>query len=159
MSSKYDQYIVSPPPHLKLSLKSNASVFFDGFMVKKEQLGCDFTFGHQFVTKPFKGDNPCHTHPFWEFMAWYGSNPHDANDFQAEVVFYFGKELEKHVFTKPTIIALPPNLPHHPFEITRVDSPIIQIEIMLGNTGQPVTPVFEKDKDFNPFNKINREYL
>jgi hypothetical protein len=92
-------------------------------------------------------------------MAWYGSNPHDPNDFQAEIVFYFGKELEKHVFTRPTIISLPPGLPHHPFEITRVDSPIIQIEIMIGNKGVPVHPVFEKDKGFDPMTMVNREYL
>jgi hypothetical protein len=158
MSSKYGQYVVHPP-HLKLSLKSNGSVFFDGLMVKQEQLGCDFTFGHQFVRKPFKGDNPTHSHNFWEFMAWYGSNPDDPNDFQAEVVFYFGKELEKHIFTRPTIISLPPGLVHHPFEITRVDSPIIQIEIMIGNKGMPVDPVFEKDKDWSPAKMVNREYL
>jgi hypothetical protein len=158
MSSKYDQY-VHHPPHLRLSMKSNNSIFFDGLMVKEEQLGHDFTFGHQFVRKPFKGDNPCHTHNFWEFMAWYGSNPEDPNDFQAEVVFYFGKELEKHIFTRPTIISLPPGLPHHPFEITRVDSPIIQIEIMIGNKGLAVEPCFEKDKDWSPATKVNREYL
>jgi hypothetical protein len=158
MSSKYDQY-VHHPPHLRLSMKSNNSIFFDGLMVKEEQLGHDFTFGHQFVRKPFKGDNPCHTHNFWEFMAWYGSNPEDPNDFQAEVVFYFGKELEKHVFTRPTIISLPPGLPHHPFEITRVDSPIIQIEIMIGNKGLAVDPCFEKDKGWSPATKVNREYL
>jgi hypothetical protein len=158
VSNKYDQYI-HHPPHLRLSMKSNNSIFFDGLMVKEEQLGHDFTFGHQFVRKPFKGDNPCHTHNFWEFMAWYGSNPDDPSDFQAEVIFYFGKELEKHIFTRPTIISLPPGLPHHPFEITRVDSPIIQIEIMIGNKGIPVIPCFEKDKDWSPATKVNREYL
>ena len=159
MTSKYDQYIVSPPPHLRLSLKSDSSVFFDGFMVKKEQLGCDFTFGHQFVTKPFKGDNPCHTHPFWEFMAWYGSNPNDANDFQAEVVFYFGPELEKHVFTRPTLVALPPGTPHCPLEITRVDRPIIQIEVMLCGAEGTRDGVFEKDKGFKSTDLMKFEYL
>jgi hypothetical protein len=158
MSGKYDQYI-HHPPHLRLSMKADKSIFFDGLMVKEEQLGHDFTFGHQFVRKPFKGDNPCHTHNFWEFMAWYGSNPEDPDDFQAEVVFYFGKELEKHIFTRPTIISLPPGLPHHPFEITRLDSPIIQIEIMIGNKGAPVVPCFEKDKGWEPASKINREIL
>lgn len=158
MSGKYDQY-VHHPPHLRLSMKADKSVFFDGLMVKEDQLGHDFTFGHQFVRKPFKGDNPCHTHNFWEFMAWYGSNPDDPDDFQAEVVFYFGKELEKHIFTRPTIISLPPGLPHHPFEITRVDSPIIQIEIMIGNKGASVEPCFEKDKDYSPLTMVNREIL
>jgi hypothetical protein len=158
VSSKYDQYIHNPP-HLRLTLKSDKSVFFDGLMVKEEQLGYDFTFGHQFVRKPFKGDNPCHTHNFWEFMAWYGSNPDDPDDFGAEVVFYFGKELEKHIFTRPTIVSLPPGLPHHPFEITRLTRPIIQIEIMIGNKGITPEPCFEKDKDWNPATKVIRELL
>jgi hypothetical protein len=158
MASKYDKYVFHPP-HLRLSMKSNKSVFFNGLMCGHQMWDVDFMFGHQFVTKPFKGDNPCHTHDFQEFMAWYGSNPNDPNDFQAEIVFYFGKELEKHVFTRPTIISLPPGLPHHPFEITRVDSPIIQIEIMLGNKGVPVHPVFEKDKGFDPMTMVDREYL
>jgi hypothetical protein len=158
MAGKYDQY-VHHPPHLRLSMKADKTVFFDGLMVKQDQLGCNFTFGHQFVSKPFRGDNPTHTHNFWEFMAWYGSNPKDPEDFQAEVVFYFGKELEKHVFTRPTIISLPPGLAHHPFEITRVDSPIIQIEIMIGNNGVAVEPCFDKDRAFSPLTMVDREYL
>ena len=158
MSDKYQQYIHNPP-HLRLSMKADNSVFFDGLMVKPDQLGCDFMFGHQFVRKPFKGDNPCHRHDFQEFMAWYGSNPDDPDDFGAEIRFCFGEEMEEHVFTRPTIISLPPGLAHHPFEITRVDRPIIQIEIMIGNKGKKVEQVFEKDKGWSPKDKINREVL
>ncbi len=153
----YDKY-VAHPPHLRLTVKSDKRVFFDGLMSKEAELGTDFMFGHQFVRKPFKGDNPTHYHNFWEFMAWYGSNPDDPNDFDAEIWFYFGKELEKHVFTKPTIVSLAPNLIHHPFEIVRLGKPIIQIEIMIGNKGVPVYPVFDKDKDWS-LDKINREIL
>ena len=158
MSDKYQQYIHNPP-HLRLSMKSDNSIFFDGFMVRPQDLGYNFMFGHQFVKKPFKGDNPCHRHDFQEFMAWYSGNPEDPYDFGAEIVFCFGEEMEEHVFTRPTIISLPPGLPHHPFEITRVDRPIIQIEIMIGNKGVEVETVFEKDKDWNPSKMINREVL
>ena len=85
MSTKYDKYI-HHPPHLRLSMKSDKSVVFDGLMIGHQQLGYDFTIGHQFVTKPFKGDNPCHTHNFQEFIAWYGTNPEDPKDFGGEVV-------------------------------------------------------------------------
>ncbi len=146
----YDQYVITPPKK-RLTMKSTGSVVFDGLMVNHEQLcGCDYMMGHQFVRKPFKGDNPTHTHDFWEFLCWYGSNPEDPDDFDAEIWFYFGKEQEKYVFTKPTIVALAPNLPHHPLEIVRVGKPFIQIEIMIGNKGKIVTPSFEKDKDFKP---------
>jgi hypothetical protein len=158
VSGKYDQYI-HHPPHLRLSLKADKSVVFDGLMIKHDKLGYDFTIGHQFVQKPFRGDNPCHTHNFQEFIAWYGGNPEDPDDFGAEVVFYFGEELEKHVFTRPTIVSLPPNLPHCPLEITRVDSPIIQVEIMLTGANGTREPFFEKDKGFSPTKVMNFELL
>lgn len=157
MSGKYDQYVVKPPKYRLTNLKDN-SLFFDGLMVKEPELGTDFTFGHQFVLKPFKGDNPTHSHKFWEFMTWYGSNPEDPDDFDAEIVFYFGKELEKHVFTRPTVVALPPGLIHHPFEITRVGKPIIQVEIMIGRKGVPVDITFEKDKGWDPSKMVKREW-
>jgi hypothetical protein len=152
MAGKYDQYIHNPP-HIRMSMKADKSVIFDGFMVGKQLLNYDFTIGHQFVRKPFKGDNPPHTHNFQEFLAWYGGNPDDPDDFGGEVVFYFGEELEKHVFTKPTIVSLPPGLVHCPLEITRVDRPIIQIEMMLAppdGSAPTREPFFEKDKGFKP---------
>ena len=158
MSSKYDQYIHNPP-HMRLTMKSDKSVVFDGLMIGHQQLGYDFTIGHQFVRKPFKGDNPCHTHNFQEFLAWYSGNPEDPDDFGAEVVFYFGEEMEKHVFTCPTVVSLPPGLPHCPLKITRVDSPIIQIEVMLVGEGGTRDPYFEEDKGFNPRNVMNFEVL
>jgi hypothetical protein len=149
MSSKYDQYIFTPP-HMRLTMKADKSVVFDGLMIGHQQLGYGFTLGHQFVRKPFKGDNPCHTHNFQEFLAWYGGNPDDPDDFGAEVVFYFGAEMEKHVFTRPTFVSLPPGLPHCPLEITRVDRPIIQIEVMLAGAEGTREPYFAKDKGFKP---------
>jgi len=149
---KYDKYI-SHPPHVQMRLKADQSVIFNGLFVGKQALGYDFTIGHQFVRKPFKGDNPAHTHNFQEFLAWYGGNPDDPMDFGGEVVFYLGEEMEKHVFTKPTIISLPPGLVHCPLEITRVDRPIIQIEMMLAPAAGAAptrAPFFAKDKGFLP---------
>ena len=152
MAGKYDKYIAHPP-HVQMRLKADKSVIFDGLWVGKQLINYDFSFGHQFVRKPFKGDNPAHTHNFQEFLAWYGGNPDDPDDFGGVGVFYLGEELEKHVFTKPTVISLPPGLVHCPMEITRVDRPIIQIEMMLAPPGgSPPTrePFFKKDKGFRP---------
>jgi hypothetical protein len=142
---KYDQYVVQPP-HLQIRAESDGRVVFDGLMVRYTQLGYNLTVGHQFVTRPFVSNNPTHTHNFQEFLAWYGGNPNDPDDFGAEVVLYLGPELEKHVFTRPTIVNLPPGLPHCPLEVTRVDRPIIQLEIMLVGEGGTREPFFEKDK-------------
>ena len=161
MAGKYDEYI-SHPPHRRMRMKADKSVIFDGLWVDRQLVNYDFNFGHQFVRKPFKGDNPPHTHNFQEFLAWYGGNPDDPDDFGAEVVFYFGEELEKHVFTRPTVVSLPPGLVHCPLEITRVDRPIIQIEMMLAppdGSSPTREPYFEKDKDFNPMKVMDFEDL
>lgn len=63
------------------------------------------------------------------------------------MVLYLGEEQEKHVFTRPTLVYLPIGFPHCPLEITRVDSPIIQIEVMLVGEGGTREPYFEEDKD------------
>jgi len=55
-----------------------------------------------------------------------------------------GEELEKHVFTRPTIVSIPEGLAHCPLEVTRVDRPIIQIEIMLVGEGARRDPVLPK---------------
>jgi hypothetical protein len=142
---KYDKYIINPP-HMQIKAESDGRVVFDGLMVRQANLGYNLTLGHQFVTKPFVSNNPTHTHNFQEFLAWYGGDPHNPEDFGAEVVLYLGEELERHVFTRPTIVSLPPGMPHCPLEVTRVDRPIIQIEIMLVGEGGTREPFFEKDK-------------
>ena len=157
MAGKYDNYI-HQPPHRRMTMKADKSVIFDGLWAGADLLDYNFSFGHQFVRKPFKGDNPAHTHNFQEFLAWYGGNPDDPDDFGGEVVLYFGEELEKHVFTRPTVVSLPPGLVHCPLEITRVDRPIIQIEMMLAPPdGSPPTrePFFEQDKGFNPMDVMD----
>jgi hypothetical protein len=158
MSSKYDEYI-HHPPHMLLSLKADGSTVFDGLMIGHQQLGYPFMMGHQFVRKPFKGDNPCHIHNFHEILAWYGGNPDDPDDFGGEVVLYMGPEMEKHVFTRPTMVYLPPGVPHCPLEITRVDSPIIQIEIMLAGAEGTREPYFEADSDFDSHKVMNFETI
>jgi protease II len=60
-----------------MRLKSDRSVIFDGIMANQQVLNYNFTAGHQFVRKPFKGDNPPHTHNFQEFLCWYSGNPND----------------------------------------------------------------------------------
>jgi hypothetical protein len=145
MAGIYDKYIFDPP-HRQIKAEDDGRVVFDGLFIRYDQLGYNMTMGHQFVTKPFVSNNPTHTHNFHEFLAWYGGNPNDPEDFGAEVVLYLGEELEKHVFTKPTIVSLPIGLPHCPLEVTRVDSPIIQIEIMLTGEGGTREPFFPKTK-------------
>ena len=149
MAGKYDKYVHNLP-HVEISAGDDKRVVFNGNMMDYRNLGYPLTVGLQFVTRPFVSDNPCHTHNFQEFLAWYGGNPRNPEEFGAEVVLYLGKEMEKHVFTRPTMVNLPPGLAHCPLEITRVDSPILQLEIMLTGEGGTREPYFEKDKGYKP---------
>jgi hypothetical protein len=155
MEGMYDKYIVSPP-HRQIRAHEDSRVVFDGLMVKAADLGYPLTLGHQFVTRPFLSNNPCHTHNFQEFLAWYGGNPDDPEDFDAEVVLYLGREQEKHVFTRPTIVSLPTGFPHCPLLITRVDRPIVQVEIMLVGEGGTREPLWPEDKLYE---QISRDFL
>ena len=154
MAGKYDKYIANPP-YTRMTMKSDNSVIFNGIFVGKEILGYNFTMGHQIVTKPFKGDNPAHTHNFQEFLAWYGGNPNDPDDFGAEIVLYLGEEQEEYVFTKTTMINLPPGFAHCPLVITKVDRPIVQIEIMLVGEGGTREHLWPEDKLYD---RIMAEY-
>ena len=113
MAGKYDKYVVNPP-HIQIRAEEDGRVVFNGLMVDHKLLNYNLTLGHQFVTKPFVSDNPCHTHNFQEFLAWYGANLNDPEDFGAEIVLYLGEEQEKHVFTRFTIVSLSTGIPSLP---------------------------------------------
>ena len=81
MTGKYDQYI-SNPPHIQIKAEEDGRVVFDGLFVRHPQLGYNLSMGHQFVKKPFISNNPCHTHNFQEFLAWYGGNPNNPEEFE-----------------------------------------------------------------------------
>jgi hypothetical protein len=158
---KYDQYVMHPP-YMQMRIKADQSVIFNGIFAKGQELwGEPVGIGHQIVTHPFVSDNPAHTHNFQEYIAWYGTNPNDPTDFGGEVHIFLGEEMEEHVFTKPTVLNLPPGLVHCPLEIVRVDRPIIQLEIMLPPIdGNPPhrNPYFPKDQGVNPYDNITMEW-
>ncbi len=134
MPRKYEKLVVNPP-HIQIRADEDGRVVFNGNFIRHPKLGYNMSMGFQFVNKPFISNNPIHTHNFQEFLAWYGGNPKDPEDFGGEVVLYLGEEQEEYVFTQATMVNLPPGLAHCPLVITRVDRPIIQVEIMLVGEG------------------------
>jgi hypothetical protein len=72
-----------------------------------------------------------HKHEFTEFFYFFGSNPMDMNEFDAEVEFSFGEEREKHTITGPAILAIPPGLYHCPLNFLRITKPIYCLEAFL----------------------------
>ncbi len=83
------------------------------------------------VRKPYMFHDITHKHPFTEFFIFFGSNPMDMNEFDADVEFSFGPEREKYVINKPTIITIPPGVYHCPLNYVRVGKPFYCVEAFL----------------------------
>jgi hypothetical protein len=72
-----------------------------------------------------------HKHAFTELFYFFGTNPMDMNEFDAEVEFSLGEEREKYVIKEPTIVAIPPGLYHCPLNFAKINKPIYCVEAFL----------------------------
>ena len=70
-----------------------------------------------------------HSHPFPEILGFYGSNPDDPFDLGGEVEINI--DGEKHIITKSTMVFIPPNLPHCPITVLKVDRPIFHFSVVM----------------------------
>ncbi len=87
--------------------------------------------GITLVRKPYMFHDVTHKHEFTEFFYFFGSNPMDMKEFDAEVELSFGEEREKHVITGPTIVAIPPGVYHCPLNFKKINKPIYCLEAFL----------------------------
>ncbi len=120
--NKYGKYIVTDL-FKKIEYYTGSS-----YVAHNGELGGNITMAYHCVTKP-KLFAMTHAHNFQEVLCFMGGNPLDITDFGAEVEIQLGAEHEKHVITKTSCVSIPPNLPHCPLNIKRVDKPIIFLEI------------------------------
>jgi hypothetical protein len=93
--------------------------------------GARMNLGISVIRKPYMFHEPTHKHSFTEFFFFFGSNPMDMNEFDAEVEFSFGKEREKHVITGPAIVTIPPGVYHCPLNYARVGKPFYCLEAFM----------------------------
>jgi uncharacterized RmlC-like cupin family protein len=93
--------------------------------------GARITVGITSVRSPYMFHEPTHKHTFTEFFYFWGSNPWDMNEFDAEVEFYFGEEREKHVIKQPTIVVVPSGVYHCPLNYAKVGKPFYCVEIFM----------------------------
>jgi hypothetical protein len=83
------------------------------------------------VRKPYIYNDTTHKHSFTEFYLFFGSNPMDMKEFDAEVEFSFGAEKERYVISGPTIVVVPPGEFHFPLNFARIGKPIYFLEVSL----------------------------
>jgi hypothetical protein len=120
--TKYSKYIVTDL-FKKIEYYAGSS-----FVAHNGELGGTLTMAYHCMTKP-KLFDMTHAHDFQEVLCFIGGDPLDITDFGAEVEVQLGEEHEKHTITRTSCVSIPPNLPHCPLNIRRVDKPIIFLEI------------------------------
>jgi len=124
--SEYAKYILREP---KGQLHDGTE--FHGFLASPEKLGldCQILFS-SIIEATQEGDEPePHVHDFPHVLCFFGSNPLDLYDFDAEIEFYMGGE--KQIIDAPTIITVPAGLTHCPLIFKRVGKPVMWVEVFL----------------------------
>jgi hypothetical protein len=62
-------------------------------------------------TRKRLNENP-HKHPHPQFITYFGSNPKNIGEFDAEISIFLGEEREEYIINKPTVIYFPPGVVH-----------------------------------------------
>jgi len=53
-----------------------------------------------------------HSHTHHQFITFFGSNPWNIREFEAEISICLGEEREEHIINKPVVFHIPPGLLH-----------------------------------------------
>lgn len=132
-NGKYDKYFLkNAPPKLGFTFPMGPIL---QRMDSKTIDGSNFYFIHWVLPheKPhMKVGHPPHIHSEAELLIHIGTNPDDPDDLGAEVELYMGPEMERHVITETTVVFIPPNFIHAPWNPLKTYRPWIFIEINQG---------------------------
>jgi mannose-6-phosphate isomerase-like protein (cupin superfamily) len=94
-----------------------------------DTIGIEFAFVGQ--SEPSADPHPTHTHDVDEYLFMMGGE--DLLDFGAEVEITLGagKDQEKHIINKSSVVFIPAGLPHLPWSFKKVTKPIIRGHILV----------------------------
>lgn len=128
--TKYGQYFLTEFKE-KSTLPEIASpqAYFRG---ARQIPGANLNMGWQVFTQPIHLEKEPHTHDVDEYLIFLGSKLPDVFDFNAEIDFWIGEEMEKHVINSATVIFIPKGMVHCPLNFRRIDEPIMFHAILLG---------------------------
>ena len=101
----------------------------DGAITNIDGKGFEFNMSYESVRKaPYRfspyPDRP-HAHPYTEFLVFMGADCNDLSELGAEAEISMGKERERHIINKPTVVVQPQTFPHLPLTITKLYKPFI----------------------------------
>lgn len=122
--------------NLRGQIFEEGKIVFDGIRIPSTLIGepCNILFS--FVTEAHVHNTKSHSHTFPHVLCFLGSNPHDYNDFDAEIEIGMGGETN--TITKPSVLLMPAGLEHCPLNFKRIGKPVIFLEVMLVQTYEKV---------------------
>ncbi len=133
---KYDKYFISyerTPKEMETGWLGNVATLDDSTIKGSFFYYVGLIGPHQDNPAPKKyvwwEGHPPHTHKEAELLFHIGTNPEDPSELGAEVVIYMGPELERHVITRSTVVFIPPNFIHCPWNIVRTWRPWVHVEV------------------------------
>jgi hypothetical protein len=97
----------------------------------KDLYGTDFSPAWVGLTAPLFMMKESHSHPYDEYLFFWGGNAANIEEFDAEVDLSLGDEQELHTITKPTVVYVPKDLKHCPLNFRVVNKPIIFMDISI----------------------------
>jgi hypothetical protein len=93
----------------------------------------NFSIDCDYVTKPHVMIDQPHNHAFDQYLCFFGTNPDDRKDFEAEIEVCLGAEHEKHIINAPSVIWVAAGLIHGPIVWTRITKPALFVDIAMTN--------------------------
>ncbi len=109
----------------------------------KDMEGLDMNLTWGFYSKPgiWHRGVGAHVHPVAEVLVFAGLDPTNMDYLGAQIEIELGKEHERYVFDKPTVVICPAGLPHNPVVVRWVDSPYAFY--VIGLSGEHETAAFD----------------
>lgn len=104
--------------------------------------------------QPFKRLGP-HSHPETEYFIFYATNPEKPDSINGTTEFWLGsgEDAEPYIITKPTIVCVPPNVPHLP-EIYRGFDDVNAQTVVFESSLWAISDDFDVDALLSPKLKI-----
>jgi len=94
--------------------------------------GSGINMGWQMFVKPYRMELESHHHDVDEYLIFLGATlPDLVGSFDAEIELFLGKEYEKHIITKATVLYIPRGLEHNPLDIKRLGKPMMFSALQL----------------------------
>ena len=129
--TKYGQYVKAP------SFKDyEQGGFRQGTIMDSEFLGFDVHIKYgAYWTAGRMGEEPYlpHVHDFDQVLFWAGTDMDDIGELGAEIELCLGEEMETHMITTTTAVAIPKGMPHFPATVNKLDKRFIFMEISIAS--------------------------